>query len=37
MDNRIKQAFQTAKDHIENIKEVYLPHPDDQLIIIIYN
>ena len=29
----LKQAFQTAKDHIENIKEVYLPHPDDQLII----
>ena len=29
----LKQAFQTAKDHIENIKEVYLPHPDDQLLI----
>ena len=30
----LQQAFQTAKDHISNIKEVYLPHPDDQLIII---
>ena len=28
------QAFQQAKDHIQNIKEVYLPHPDDQLLII---
>ena len=30
----LQQAFQTAKDHIENIKDVYLPHPDDQLIIL---
>ena len=27
-------AFQAAKDNIANIKEVYLPHPNDQLIII---
>ena len=30
----LKLAFQAAKDNIENIKEVYLPHPNDQLIII---
>ena len=30
----LQQAFQQAKDHISNIQEVYLPHPDDQLIII---
>ena len=29
----LKQAFQIAKDHISNIREVYLPHPEDQLII----
>ena len=28
------QAFQQAKDHIQNIQEVYLPHPNDQLMII---
>ena len=32
--NELKMAFQTAKDNIANIKEVYLPHPDDQLLII---
>ena len=26
-------AFQKAKDHIANIKEIYLPNPDDQLIV----
>ena len=30
----MKTALQFAKDHVANIKEVYLPHPDDQLIII---
>ena len=30
----LKLAFQAAKDNIVNIKEVYLPHPNDQLIII---
>ena len=30
----LQTAFQLAKDHVSNIKEVYLPHPDDQLIII---
>ena len=29
----LQQSFQIAKDHITNIKEVYLPHPEDQLII----
>ena len=32
--NELKMAFQNAKDNIVNIKEVYLPHPDDQLLII---
>ena len=32
--NELNQAFQNAKDHVANIKEVYLPSPSDQLIII---
>ena len=30
----LKQAFTQAQDHIRNIGEVYLPNPNDQLIII---
>lgn len=30
----LKQALQNAKDHVKNIKEVYLPHPDEQLLIL---
>jgi hypothetical protein len=31
---QIAQAFATAKDHIKNIKELYLPTPNDQLLIV---
>ena len=33
-NDELRLKLQEAKDHVENISDVYLPHPDDQLIII---
>jgi hypothetical protein len=30
----LASAFRTAKNHIDNIKELYLPSPDDQLLLV---
>ena len=33
-NDELRLKLQEAKDHVENISDVYLPHPNDQLIII---
>ena len=30
----LRKQLQEAKDHVEKISDVYLPHPDNQLIIV---
>ena len=32
-DNNLIQRFREAKRHVKNIHTLYLPHPDDQLVI----
>ena len=34
-DDDLKQAFQTAKQAVDNLQTLYLPKPEDQLMIVV--
>ena len=34
-DRQLEQQFKTAVDDVDNLQTLYLPHPDDQLMIVV--